>query len=298
MTKYTEDGALIVSDVGGGGGTGDTSSLAQEETLAEVRDRLPTALVNGRIPVDVASLTVTVGNTQLEIVNDVGNPIPVSGTVAFSNSAINVGNFPSTQAITGTVTADTELPAAAALADTTANPTTPSVGALNFGFNGTTWDRIRAGMTGTLTAIAGVLNVFPLGRYNASTITLNDGEYRGFQLDPNANLKVNPGYLVLSRSSSSALEASRVVKNSSGDLFRVKGYSTAAGFIQVHNSAAVPAAAAVPIVSFAVAANANFEEDYADLPYNFSTGITVVFSSTQATYTAGTASVWFEVGYL
>ena len=80
------------NDIGAGGGTGDTSSLAQEETLAEVRDRLPTALVNGRIPVDVASLTVTVGNTQLEIVNDVGNPIPVNGTVS-------VGNFPSSTEI-------------------------------------------------------------------------------------------------------------------------------------------------------------------------------------------------------
>jgi hypothetical protein len=42
-------------------------------------DRIP-ALSNGKIPVDVASLNVTVGNA-LEIANDAGNPIPVSGTV-------------------------------------------------------------------------------------------------------------------------------------------------------------------------------------------------------------------------
>lgn len=195
-------------------------------------------------------------------------------------------------------TVDTELPAAVAIADTSPNPTAPAVDAKISGYNGTTWDRLRSGLSGTLTAIAGILNVFPIGRYNLATITLADGAYRGLQLDANANLKTNPGYLVLLRSSSTALEASRVVKTSSGDFFRVKGYSTAAGFIQVHNTAAVPGAAAVPIISFAIAANQNFEEDYADLPFNFSTGITVVFSTTQATYTAGTASAWFEVGYL
>lgn len=36
---------------------------------------------------------------------------------------------------------DTELPAAAALADSTANPTAPAVAAHNMGWNGTTWDR-------------------------------------------------------------------------------------------------------------------------------------------------------------
>ncbi len=38
---------------------------------------------------------------------------------------------------------DTELPAAAALADTTANPTTPVIGAFGFGWSGTSWDRLR-----------------------------------------------------------------------------------------------------------------------------------------------------------
>lgn len=45
---------------------------------------------------------------------------------------------------------DTELPAAAALADATANPTTTSVGAFLQGFNGTTWDRVRTANTGRL----------------------------------------------------------------------------------------------------------------------------------------------------
>lgn len=49
--------------------------------------------------------------------------------------------------ITGVVTVsgavDTELPAAAALADATANPSVPGVGAFGHMFNGATWDRQR-----------------------------------------------------------------------------------------------------------------------------------------------------------
>lgn len=52
--------------------------------------------------------------------------------------------------VTGTVTVDSELPAAAALADTTANPTVPGVGGFLLGFNGTTWDRLRTANTGRL----------------------------------------------------------------------------------------------------------------------------------------------------
>ena len=42
-----------------------------------VRDRIP-VLSNGKIPVDVASLNVTVSNASLEIANDEGNPVPVN----------------------------------------------------------------------------------------------------------------------------------------------------------------------------------------------------------------------------
>ncbi len=48
-----------------------------------------------------------------------------------------------TVTVTGSVAADTELPAAAALADGAANPTAPTVGSGLLGFNDTTWDRWR-----------------------------------------------------------------------------------------------------------------------------------------------------------
>src|SRR5574342_629931 len=65
-------------------------------------------------------------------IHDGGNSLTVDGTVS----------------ITGAV--DTELPAAAALADATANPTVPGVGGFLHGYNGTTWDRVRTANTGRL----------------------------------------------------------------------------------------------------------------------------------------------------
>lgn len=50
-------------------------------------------------------------------------------------------------AVTGSVTADTELPAASALADGMANPTAPAVAAHLMCWNGTTWDRCRSGVS-------------------------------------------------------------------------------------------------------------------------------------------------------
>jgi hypothetical protein len=45
--------------------------------------------------------------------------------------------------VTGSVTADTELPTAAAMADAVANPTVPAVDAKLAAYNGSTWDRLR-----------------------------------------------------------------------------------------------------------------------------------------------------------
>jgi hypothetical protein len=56
--------------------------------------------------------------------------------------------------IESSVALDTELPAAAALADNAANPTTPTVGAALLGFDGTNWDRIYTVADGDTVAAA------------------------------------------------------------------------------------------------------------------------------------------------
>ena len=83
---------------GGVGNLGWLSAIWKQLT-----DKLP-ALVGGKIPVDVSSLNVTVDNANLEISNDVGNPIPISdagGSVTVDGS-VSISNFPATQAVSGT----------------------------------------------------------------------------------------------------------------------------------------------------------------------------------------------------
>lgn len=52
-----------------------------------------------------------------------------------------VGIHGGSVSISGTVTVDSELPAAAALSDNMANPTAPAVGAFGMVWDGATWDR-------------------------------------------------------------------------------------------------------------------------------------------------------------
>jgi hypothetical protein len=77
-----------------------------------------------------------------------GGTISVAGTVpvTFTGGTVTVQDGGGTLAVEGSVTADTELPDAAALSDNQANPTTPTVGAALLAFDGTTWDRVRTGL--------------------------------------------------------------------------------------------------------------------------------------------------------
>ncbi len=83
---------------------------------------------------------------------------------------------------TATVTVDSELPAAAALADDATNPTTPTVGAALLGFDGTTWDRIYAVADGAAVA-AGTKGLIVLGTDGAN--------YQVLKTDANGELQVD-----------------------------------------------------------------------------------------------------------
>lgn len=160
-------------------------------------DRLKSDTTNG-LDVDVTRVSGTVTTTVSGTVTvDSELPAAAALTDAFANpTAPAVGAFlmgwnsatwdrlKSTTAnglvvdvsrVQGTVTVDSELPAAAALADATANPTTPSVGALNMMFNGTTWDRARGDTTNGLdvdvTRVTGTVTVDAVDFPAAAAIT-------------------------------------------------------------------------------------------------------------------------------
>lgn len=84
------------------------------------------------------------------------------------------------------------------------------------------------------------------------------------------------------------------VKASAGNVFSIycHNLNAAVRYIQLHNTATTPAGGAVPTLSFLVAASGVTVIDGAFLGQsgkNFSTGIAFAFSTTETTYTAGTA---------
>jgi hypothetical protein len=109
----------------------------------------------------------------------------------------------------------------------------------------------------------------------------------------------NSGTFSPLNATSSAYENSRVAKASGGVLYSITGFNSnsSAQFIQVHNTASVPADTAVPVLILFVAGNSNFSISYDKLARFFSTGITICNSSTGPTKTIGVADCWFDILY-
>ena len=103
QTSTVDFGTKITDSTMPTGGVGNLGWLSA--IWKQLIDKLP-ALVGGKIPVDVASLNVTFDNANLEISNDVGNPVPISdagGSITVDGS-VSISNFPATQTISGTAT--------------------------------------------------------------------------------------------------------------------------------------------------------------------------------------------------
>lgn len=232
--------------------------------------------------------------------------------------------------VTGTVTADTELPAAAVLADATANPTVPTVGSGNLTFNGTTWDRARSGVTSPTATLTGMQNVLPMGEYNSSAPTLTNGQVDNLQLNASGHLKNQEQYAptaedntsytyyttlrpiataadpnthanIMTVVNSTALEASHVLKAAPGRFYyaRVEIDSTATTgtyYVQLINSATLPADGAVTLLIAPIKVHhtngttSAVEIDRGLYGVYASAGIVVTVSTTQYTKTIITSN--------
>ena len=82
-------------------------------------------------------------------------------------------------ASSATVTVDSELPAASALsADAVANPTTSTIAAHNYTFNGTNWDRWRSVIAAQDSAGTGIAAAGILGQLDdTSTATVTENQF-------------------------------------------------------------------------------------------------------------------------
>lgn len=96
---------------------------------------------------------------------------------------------------------------------------------------------------------------------------------------------------------STAAEDNRVVKASAGTLFGFTVNSTTAQYIQIHNTAALPSGGAVPFLTFPIAANETIVVDFGVYGQRCGTGITIVNSTTQQTWTDGGDDCLFNTRY-
>lgn len=97
---------------------------------------------------------------------------------------------------------------------------------------------------------------------------------------------------------SSDYEASRIVKASSGVLYGLSGYNSgAAGFLQLFDSATLPANGTAPMLLIAIPAAGNFAIDFGLWGLTFRAGLVVCNSSTGPTKTIGAAELYLNARY-
>ena len=161
------------------------------------------------------------------------------------------------------------------------------------GYNGTTWDRIRASLTSPSSTFTGFLNQLPWAIFNTTPTTRTNGQGGPLQADSNGYLLVSQGSW--SRFQNLGANATLNVKSSSGRVLSVymRNLNAAVRYLQLFNTATVPTTGDTPYYTFLIPASGYTVIDgtfFGPNGANFPTGIAFAFSTTEKTYTAGAAS--------
>lgn len=234
---------------------------------------------------------------------------------------------------TSAASIDGKVSAAAAGADAESNATT--IGTLRArlqAFNGTTWDRVKAGLTGLQTVVTGVLNVLPIARYTATRAVLSDTNAVELQSNPRGDLsvaeankiggedtandvmKISPKALSGSADAWTTYAAAAKVgtvginvKAGAGRVRRIRVTNAAAAtgyFLLLVNKASAPVnndlpsdGVWVPFAAAATGGTGNGEIDYGPDGKYLGTGISYAISTTEEKVTlagAADAMVYFD----
>jgi hypothetical protein len=124
------------------------------------------------------------------------------------------------------------------------------------------------------------------------------GDYEPLQTDAVGRLRVSTVDADVSNTTVVALDDALIVKAAAGKLWGIQGHNSGpAQYIQLHDSATVPADTAVPKVVLFVAEDGNFSLDFGRKGRSFASGIVVCNSSTPATKTIGSSDCWFDAQF-
>lgn len=212
------------------------------------------------------------------------------------------------------------------LSDGYANFTSTLIGSGDLVYNGSTWDRMRGSLagvsSGTVSSFTGYAHTLGFARYLATRPTLTDGQGSHLHSNTRGDLTIaeqfSPQYedntnqvawtsekpLAVSTNALSVSDninvTGAVVKASPGRIYMIMGYNgnAAVRHVQIYNTTAIPADAAVPAMTFPVAANSSFSISFGNWGRYHSVGICIATSTTLATKTLGAADLTVSVFYL
>jgi hypothetical protein len=224
------------------------------------------------------------------------------------------------------ISANSNTPDASTTGDAEANTTTTRSGALGYSYNGATWDRNRSGLVSVQTGTTGLQNNLPFVVYNVSDPVATNGQVGPLQADSAMRLKTRD--MFAPRYENNTLGAAQIIylpvaaadgswtpfknlganatlniKSTGGNIQSLycRSRSAAIAYLQLFNTATVPSAGAVPDFSFMIAIGGSITigNEFFGLGGTWgSSGWAFGFSSTENTYTAGTAadhSTWIMV---
>jgi hypothetical protein len=305
VSNFAADPATNTSQVTANGHLSDIKTAVQNIT------QLPPALSDGALIVTDANIVLV--STAVQSI-DTKTPALVTGRVPVDGSGVT-----QPVSMSGTIAVDTELPAAAALSDTLANPTAPMVGASMLGYNtvamggGNTWARIPGNSTGGLvvqgaTAIGSTQAgngipalVFDPGNLARRMAADTSGRIRPMLAGaaPHADATTDVYTQLIPTAFTSGVA---VVKATAGRVRHIHVIYTAATasglYLQLHNAANATALTDATLRWSVKIDTTNLivDRDFViDIPC--SAGIKLAFSSTAGTYTAATAETGIAVAH-